>query len=309
MDNSNDEQISDPVPKHRSLFAILAGLVLIGFCLLFVAAAVASFFDPVDPPFFTIIGMPFFLLLAWLANKQYCALFCREPVVTRAYHEAWFGFGILLVVGAVVNLFEHPAEIRRDTDTSIFLVGMLAFGLLFLFIGGLLRSHTKQRQRPFLRSGQKFLTDQSGNKYRRRKMMGILLMSGCVCLFAAYLVHSAYQYPEIGEHVPYGQLPYQGGFPPEGSDFSWRRGYRGTSYYEFTVSEEAFQRWISSQTRWEYCKPITEGVTIQYSIHRLKDDEERTCVTDGLCAGWGNGKGGRAVFDRSTNRAYYWTYY
>ena len=316
MDNTNDEQISDSVPKCRSLFAILAGLFLIGICLLFVAGAVSCFFHPTDPPVFVLIGMPFFLLLAWLAYKQYCILFCREPVASRAFHEAYIGFGIFMVFGAVMNFGEVAFEIQKGNDAiqknqtgMIVVTGILVFGLLFLFIGGLLRSHTKQRQRPFLRSGQKFLTDQSGNKFRRRKMVGIPLMSVGVCLFAAYFVYSEYQYPVIGEHVPYEQLPHKGGFPPEGSDFSWRRGYRGTSYYEFTVSEEAFQHWISSETRWEYCEPIDGYANIPHSIHRLKDGEESPYITDGLCAGYGEGKGGRAVFDRSTNRAYYWTYY
>lgn len=315
MDNINDEQISDPVPKSRSLFAILAGLFLIGLCLLFVTMDIGTCFDPADVSVFAIAGLPFVLLLAWIAYKQYCILFCREPVASRAFHEAYIGFGIFMVFGAVMNFGEAAFEMQKGNDTIqknttglIVVTGILVFGLLFLFIGGLLRSHTKQRQRPFLPSGEKFLTDQSGNKYRRRKIMGILLMAGGVSIFASYIAYLGNLFPMIGEHVPYEQLPYKSEFPPEGSDFSWRRGHRGTCYYEFTVTEEAFRRWISSDSSWEYCDPIIGGIPIQRSIHRLKDGEESPYVTDGLCAGYGESKGGCAVFDRSTNRAYYWTH-
>ncbi|MCL2348334.1 MAG: hypothetical protein FWC50_08745 [Planctomycetaceae bacterium] len=309
MDNINDEQISAPVPpKHRSIFAILAGLFVIGFCLLYIAVIVASFLCPLTLSLGSLAGAPFTFLFAWLAYKQYSTLFCREPVVARAYHEVWFVIGVFMVVAAVLNALEDITRIPRDTDTLMFLGGMLVYGLLFLVIGWLLRRQTIRRQKLFVTTEQKFLTNQSGNKYWIRKIVGILLMSGCVCLLALYLVYSECQYPEIGEHVSYEQLPRKGGFPPEGSDFSWCRGFRGTSYYEFTVSEEAFRHWIASETRWEYCEPISESYTIPYSIHRHKDAEERT-VTDGLYAGWGDGTGGRAVFDRSTNRAYYWTYY
>ena len=309
MKNFDDTKTSDRALKRRSLFAMITGLIVIGFCLLWVTAVIAPFFFPCGPSLGSVVGAPFVPPFIWLAYKQYSALFCREPVVSRAYHEVWIGFGIFLVVSTVGSLLQHNTEIMKDTDAWKYQVGIPTCGLLFLVIGCLIRIQTIRRQKPFLPEGRKFLKNQSGSKFRHRKIMGIILMTGCVTLLSAYLVSTERQYPALGEHFSYEQLPRKGGFPPEGSDFSWRRGYRGTSYYEFTISEEAFQRWISSQSRWEYCEPITGNVTIQGSIHPRKEEEESPSVTDGLSAGYGEHSGGCAVFDRSTNRAYYWTYY
>ena len=311
---STDKQISDPVlPKHRSIFAILAGLIIIGFCLLFVVAIISSFFSPHLVSLGSLIGVPLILPLAWLAYKQYCALFCCEPVVARAYHEAWFVVGVFMVVGAVLNALEDVARILRDTDGLKFLSGMFVRGLVFIFIGWLLRRQTIRRQKPFVPLGQKFLADQSGDKFRLRKKMGIVFTLGCIILLSAYAIRDARQLPTVEEHLLYEQLPFKGRFPKEGSDFSYRRGFRGTIYCEFTVTEEAFRQWIASETRWEYCRPLQEDDWVYRDVFdpnvTSDDGNEPPRPIDGLYAGWGNGTGGRAFFDRSTNRAYYWTYY
>jgi len=309
MDNTNDQPNSDAVPQHRSMLAILSGVMLIGFCLLTIAINIASFFDPLGS--FAIFLTPFSWLFAWLAYKQYCALFCCKPVMARAYHEAYFIIGGFFVFGIIVNLLEAFSEdfdlLLRNKIGLMVMSGILFFGLFMIIIGGLNRGQTIQRRQLLLSATrQRFLEEESIGNYRLRKLQGVIIMLACTFLLSVFLVYEENRHL-YGEHLSYQEFPYKSSFPKDASDFSYRRLPRGRMCCEFTVSEESFRNWIASDSDWEYCELIDGGVRILCPVHSRKYDEEDFLVTDGLYAGDGNDSGTRAVFDRTTNRAYYWT--
>ncbi|MGL4942277.1 MAG: hypothetical protein ACRC46_03695 [Thermoguttaceae bacterium] len=325
LDNDKTSSMQPVTPsrtvQRRSVLAVVSGLALMGVCLCFTAATVAGLFDPVEGVIFAILLTPIALPLAWMAFKQYLALFCCPPAVARAYYEAYFALGGLLTFGAVAGLFEDR-RILKDKDALMFLGGMLAVGLALLAIAQLNRLSTLKRRRIALESKE---IDESDlilkpvfkTEYRLRALVGILSILVVVACMSVLFVYDVKQHPAFGEHLTYEQFPYNNRFPASGSDFSFWRGYRGTMVCEFTISEEGFRDWIASQSRWEYCRPIEDNDQFSISIPKYgtyngdfaDGKEPRPIPSEGLYAGYGTGKGGRAVFDRKTNRAYYWTYY
>jgi hypothetical protein len=224
MENISNTKAPDGKPQRRSVFAILAGLMVIGFFLLCVGFGMSGFFCHDSMLFvFSLVFLPFTLLFVWLAYKQYCALFCCEPIAARAWHETWLGLGFFLLFGSVANILDDfPAILKDDEIFSKNVIGwtivfvMFVCGLLFPVIGWLLRQQTIRRQKPFLPAGQKFLKIQSGSEYRFQKVIGVILMSVCVILFVAYIVSE--DYPEIGEHYSYEQsfrIHFRGDFHPK----------------------------------------------------------------------------------------------
>ena len=311
MDNTNDQPNSDAVPQRRSVLAILSGLMIIGFCLLTIAFDIAGFFGPFDEPIYSIVLVPFALLFTWLAYKQYCALFCCKPIMARAYHEAFFIIGGFFVFGIIVNLpevsFKGFDSLLRDKTGLMVVSGILFLGLFMIFIGGLNRAQTIRRRQLLLSATrQRFLEEESVGNYRQRKLQGVIIMLVCTFILTAFFVYEENRYPASGEHLSYQDFPYKSGFPKDASDFSYRRLHRGSMCCEFTVSEESFRNWIASDGDWKYCEPIDGYARILYPVHPRKYDEEDFLVTDGLYSGHGEDKRSCAVFDRATNRAYYW---
>lgn len=141
-------------------------------------------------------------------------------------------------------------------------------------------------------------------KFKGRLVLGVILLS-CVLVFFVK-VNIAWIPPTFQEHISYEQLR-MGSAPPSGTDYSYRRLPRGSGYCECTITEKNFDDWITSESRWERRTIITEEKPEH--IDNFMQRDEIIIVTDGIKVGYGKGRGGQAVFDRKTNRAYYWTYY
>jgi hypothetical protein len=315
MENNPADTSNDVLERRqrRSLFVVMSGVAVICPGLLLIAVVIAGFFHSTDPPIFSVMLAPFACFLGWLSLKQYCSLFCCEPTVARAYHEAYFTVGGLCLLGAFASFCEYLDE-SKQTDNGIlyFLSGMAIFGLVCVVVGWINDSMTRSRRAIAATYGlmkeNDFQTKPFGtSKYRTRTIMGIVIMSGIVFLMTCGFVWDERRFPPSAENLSYEQFPYKS-FPAEGQDFSYRRLYRGTMYCEFTVSEQGFRNWINSEKRWEYCESI-ESINVQRLLSKENINDSSVSITDGLHAGYGRGRGGQAVFDRSTNRAYYWTYY
>ena len=143
-------------------------------------------------------------------------------------------------------------------------------------------------------------------KFKGRLVFGILLLSSIFVFFVNVHITWMSRIPIFQEHISYEQLR-MGGAPPSGTDYSYRRLPRGSGYCECTITEKNFDDWISSESRWDRRTIITEEEPEHISNFIRRDED--IVVTDGIKVGYGKGHGGIAVFDRKTNRAYYWTYY
>jgi hypothetical protein len=301
---------NNPALQRLTIFYILSGCGIIFVGLFFVAVAIALPFARPGGAIETILFSPFACFFAWLSLKQYSSLFCCKPAVARVFYEAYFSFGILALFFTAIHVnFMFELQPTKDEwhDLFVTLACMIIFGLICITLGVINYLMTRSRRKVALTCGLIKADDLSVKLfgmpgYRTRTILGIVLMSGIVALLAGNMVWSAP--PWSGEHLSYEQFPFRGGFPADGEDYSYRQGYRNTIFCEFTITEQGFSNWIASQSRWERCVPITQEKPEDVSCI-----SPRTTVTDGIHAAYGNGKGGRAIFDRSTNRAYYWTYY
>lgn len=304
---------SNPALQRLPIFYILSGCGIIFLGLFFVAGIIALPFVQPGGFVYAIIYSPFACLVVWLSLKQYSSLFCCKPAIARVFYESYVVLGgfALLIMAIHVNLLTSLMS-ERDLPKNewLDLFGTIAFfaifGLIFIALGIINYLITRSRRELARTCGLVKWSDFSVKLfgmpgYQSRTIFGIALMSGIIALMAGYFVWAAP--PQSGEHLSYEQFPFRSSFPADGEDFSYSQGYRGTIYCEFTITEQGFRSWIASQSRWERCNPITAENT-----ERIWYREE-IVVTDGICAAWGNGTGGRAIFDRSTNRAYYWTYY
>ena len=310
MSESTD---SNPALQHLPIFYILSGCGVIFLGLFFVAGIIVLPFVHPGGIFEAILLSPVACLFAWLSLKQYSSLFCCKPASARVFYGAYFIFGIvaLFVMAMLVSLLvSQMFERNLPKNEWLDLLGTITFfaviGLICMTLGvvnyWITRSRCTLVQTCGLVKGNNFSVKLFGMPgYRTRTTMGIALMSGIVALIAGFIVWTAP--PWSGEHLSYEQFPFRNSFPADGEDFYYFQKYRGTIYCEFTITEQGFLNWIDSQSRWERCDPITEEHPERIGYR------EEIVVTDGFSAGWGNGKGGRAIFDRPTNRAYYWTYY
>jgi hypothetical protein len=123
--------------------------------------------------------------------------------------------------------------------------------------------------------------------------------------------------PPYAEHVERADAPFS--LPEGATDVSFCQGVRGMTAFEFTTDEEAFRKWVESgigssesQAANVPLSPITAPITItRYNAlsKRLKGPRSVT-VNSGLHYRWSYEDGGiYAVFDSSTNRAYFYAYY
>ena len=152
--------------------------------------------------------------------------------------------------------------------------------------------------------------------HRKRVFIGILCMCSIVGIMSLYMIMTLP--PVFEDNLSYEQMPGKSLFPSDGKKFSYSRGGRGDLFCDFYIDEQGFRDWIASKSHWEweYCRPLQEDDWVYIRPRHIFDPnvaegewDEPPRPTDGLYAGWGESKGARAVFDRSTNHVYYWTFY
>lgn len=145
---------------------------------------------------------------------------------------------------------------------------------------------------------------------------GHLLAAVCfICIVAIWLVFSAS--PRFAEQLESDVAGL--GLPDHADDICYCRGPQGTIAYEFDTDERAFREWIAggigslesaaSETR---LVPIQTPVAItRYCAFSLDLPGEKSAnVRVGLHYSWTQeDRGVHAVFDSSTNRAYYYAHF
>lgn len=300
------------VHGRRSVLAVVSGLALIGFCLFVVGGTIAMLFDPPARPYVCFYG-PVSLFLAYSAFQQYRLIFCTPSEIPRAKIGCFLALGGLLTlfgVACIGGMLSDPKPPENLLKWLFCFGGILLCGLIVLAIG---LANVMQQKR-LLPEKNLFAIDEcekvswnNAKKYWKNDGFAVLLMSIIACIIAFAIVQ--FEIPQNGSHMTYEEFPFQELFPENGSDFCYIRGYRGTLCCDFSIDEQGFRDWIASQSRWEYCRPLESGDWIWITWSENKPKIEDGGISEGLYAGYGNGKGGRAVFDRKRNRAYFWTYY
>ena len=142
-------------------------------------------------------------------------------------------------------------------------------------------------------------------KYKGRFVLGVVLLSSLLVYF--FQNNVARIPPVFVEHVSYEQIPF-GGIPKGGTDYSYRRFPHRKVFIEYTITEKSFDDWIASERLWESRTEITEE-NPEHIWGWIRESRATIVVTDGIRVHYGKEAGGNTIFDRSTNRAYYWTHY
>lgn len=294
--NATDKTVAEFTPR-RSLIAWLSGLLLIALCLNGIAMFIVAFFEP--PSFAMLLAFPAIPVFVIFVFLQFHALFCRKPGTDYAYS------GCLLTIGGLA-LYVAMASFTDIVVNSheYWLWGTISVvGVLFTTLGICCVFDWNKR-----RSAAKEITPLPGQVIGWRYCLGMICMAGIVVALSAYYVSTLP--PILVEHVSYDELPYlKPILPKEGSDFSYRRRARGSLYYDFAISEDGFRRWAESRDH----GPIRE-IEAEKSIPRYTRTQDGSTgdiiVTDGLIIHRGSDSiGAYTVFDRETDRAYYWSYY
>jgi len=316
------DRLADPqdhtldVSQRRSIIAIAIGCLLIGTCLYFFAAFMALWWDPVER-FRGVLGIFPGSLLLWFAFRQYRALFSCDSDHSRSLSGCFYVMASIVFTVALAMGLEVHSDQNRSNGLVRECIITLAITVVILLIG--VTSSWNNRRRAVVHPNPELLGKHPPffKRYWKRDVAGLLIL-GIITAGILYYDISGIP-PGYAENVPYEQMVYKSAFPKEGRDYSYIRFGRGAICCEFTIDEQSFRNWIASKETWEFCRPIEEDdhVTIlPRSAYRKGDfssqnnnEESSSRVFDGLYAGYGEHHGCRAVFDRTTQRVYYWTYY
>ena len=154
-----------------------------------------------------------------------------------------------------------------------------------------------------------------GLRYSTRELLGTMTIIAAVFALSSWLHNSAP--PKYAEHVEFAEAPF--GLPSEATDISFCRGFRGTIAFEFSIDEIGFREWvksgigsIESQSAGIALLPITTSVSIwRYSFLASElPGSDITTVSAGFHYSWSHeDRGVYAVFNSTTNRAYYYAHY
>ena len=311
--NTSDELAEHPAgSKRRSFIAIAIGCLLIGVCLYIFAAFFAILWDPAEY-FYGVLGFCPGVVLLWFAFRQYRALFSCDSGQSHSFSGCFFvvAFFAFLLVLAIV--FGAPRQSRIGDEVRVF-----AITLIVTVVLGTVSAWNNRRRNVDIPDSLPFGKHPPFLKrYWKRDVVGLFILGAVITGIVRYEISKIP--PVCAENVPYEQMIRQPFFPEEGRNFCYIRTGRGTICCEFTIDEQGFRDWIADKECWEYCRPIEQDDNIRILPRsaykngdcRWNENEESSppVVSDGLYAGYGEGKGGRAVFDRSTNRVYFWTYY
>lgn len=290
-------------PKPTTLLVALSVLV-IAFSLFLVSAALAAFTVTWDPC--SLIGGAIILPLpAALAIQQYRATF------RRAAPAALTAAVILFIIGglaafAFATTFGEIAMGGGELPWFSLLLPMLAVAIVGLFGGWLnLRS---RRNLPETAIG-------AGWQFSRREIL-VALAAICVLtgLTASFIRSTP---PRYAENVSVAEAPF--GLPANATDISFCQGFRGSIAYEFTVDETSFRDWVAdgigsieSNASNTQLDPITTPVSItRYNAYSSElNGPDSITVNIGLHYSWSfEDRGVYAVFDSTTNRAYYFAHF
>ena len=115
----------------------------------------------------------------------------------------------------------------------------------------------------------------------------------------------------FAEHLETTNPPF--GIPAGAKDICYCQGWRGTIAYEFTIDEARFRNWAEAQFADRKDSHHEENGTMRVTTYRtlLPDfhDVEQLEIPHAVIYSWAEADAGTyAVFDRDTNRVYYFSH-
>lgn len=315
---------ANPTEKNVSvisqIFSVyLPGGTLILSCLLFASVMISQLFDPADP-YTPILFSPFWIGAIWLALNQYFDLACYQRSAAMAFSSPWIIIGCLCMASGAafaieMILMSKTADFPGESWGSYLSIAL--FGL-FLLIVGLALSRLNNRR---IKAASKYenLTCASGltlevvtlnmplaQNYIFRKWFGYAIIAVLIAACSWYLVQI--QPPIQGIGLTRAQAYCGQRLPKTSTNIAFKRGFHQTIAFSFDISESDFRKWIESEPRWEYLRPIDQP-QIVYPPELYQKSANCIEILNGLEAGFGKQRGACAIYDSKTGRAYYRTFY
>ncbi len=287
-----------------TLLLIATSVLVIAFSLFLVSAAIAAFTVTWDPC--SLIGGAIILPLpAALAVQQYRATF-------RGVGSAALTAAILLfIIGgfaafAFATTFGEIAMGGGELPWFSMLLPMFAVAVVGLFGGWLnLRWRSKLPK----------MGIDAGWRFSLREILAAVTAIALLTGLTASFVRSTP--PRYAENVPVAEAPF--GLPADATDVSFCQGFRGTIAYEFTIDETSFREWVAdgigsieSNASNTELEQITTPVSItRYNAYSSElNGPDSITVNNGLYYSWSfEDRGVYAVFDSTTDRAYYFAHF
>lgn len=287
---------------------VASSVVVIAVCLVVISFSLATLAQIWDPC--TAMGGVVMLPLPLaMAICQYRGIFRRDPksasdaanLLFAVGGLAWFGF-FSVIGGTIVG--------GGDIPWVPLLLPMAIVGAAFVSVGWMNLRWKKRIEAAASAAGDEPRAKRVLQFSTRELLAGVAMFATVVGL-TTYFIRSTP--PRYAEHVDRSEAPV--GLPAGATDVCYARGSRGSVTYEFTIDEQGFRDWVESrhgslrsQAEKVQILPIEGEYTI-YRYYHLSPDltgPSRATVTEGLYYDWHEGDSGvEAVFDRSTNRAYY----
>ena len=285
-------------PQHRPRIIILAGLILIGACVLLVSLGV---FMCMYPRLMagTAEGGLLILLGGVIIFWEYRLVFCCPAVTARNC----YGCLTLLAVATSYELLNGMFIHLGEYAIAIYIVCVALFLVDFMALWNTI--HRRRLVKSKALTLARFFSEASPlfRDYRTREIFGVITIFVLVVFITGYQIQK--NPPRRGENCSFEQLPDSfSGLPREGFDFKFQTVYPYTKQVcEFSISEDDFKKWVAHDEYWEACVELSEYRIPTYA--RLTGEK----TIKGLqTIPFTENHGPCAVFDRRTNRAYYWRF-
>ena len=287
-----------------TLLLIATSVLVITFSLFLVSVAIAAFTVTWDPC--SLIGGAIILPLpAALAIQQYRATFRGVGAAALTAAVLLFIVGGLAAF-AFATSFGEIAMVGGELPWFGLLLPMLAVAIVGL-LGGWLNLRWRRKL-------PRTATDAEWRFSLREILAAVAAICVLTGLTASFIRSTP---PRYAENVSVAEAPF--GLPANAIDVSFCQGFRGTIAYEFTIDETSFREWVAegigsveSNASNTELEPITSPESIS-RYNRLSTDlngPDSITVTSGLhYTWWFEDRGVYAVFDSTTNRAYYYAHF
>lgn len=283
--------------QSRSIFIQTTGWALILICLSMPVLTLYMAFDPLPTPHW-IVAAPIAICACYVAVRQFRSLYCCPPIASRPCSGILSTVGVLLIVGGVTLHFEG---LSYNQMIGSIIVGTI---MIILDIGAALLAKRNRRKAV----SDDILIECSFDRfypffqdYRNREIVGFGLMTLLVLSTAWFCIFN-YHILAYGKHLPFEKMPFEG-LPKAGSDFSFKRDHRNWLRCEFTITEQDFKEWVSTEKHWTGIEKVEHYLIPPRA--RLSDDRNDIAGFRALPEIEG---GPNAIFDKKTDRANYWKY-
>ena len=295
------------VPRPSILLAVVS-VVVIALNLLFVSFLIATWWT--GPSFYAAFVIVFFLPISLVvAVQQYRGTFRHALSGASTMRIMSYGFSGLALFALVTNCLEGLSEGGS-------LRAVLLLSLIFTAIGALAFAVGRMNDLWYRRL-RLAIESEDGLQSRRGFSLRELLLGVSViaAMFGAttYIIRS--EPPHYAEHVDASAVPLH--LPEGAEDVSYYYFPSLMSGFECTTTEEEYRKWVEDRfgSLEAHAGVEIEEIGTPKTMLRVANfapestDNDRAVITNGLHYSWSfEDRGVYAVFDRDTNRLYYYSH-